>query len=95
MAKLSARGRTELVRLQRFQNENAPLDDRGEVKPLIRTELVLMSDRKVLRKVTFIRLDGSRHDTGWKVIGKLKEEKSTQDFIAIYTEREPKFEQVS
>lgn len=91
MAKLSARGRTELLRLERYENETDPLSDTGEIRPLVRRELALMSDRVVLSKATFTRPDGSTHSAGWSVLGKLKDGQTVETFREAYTTREPKY----
>ena len=79
MAKLSARGRKEVVRLSHA----------GEVdRELVSWEKVtvaLMSDNTVLEKrdVRF-RSDGRPHTWGWKVRGKLAQGKTPAQWEAAY-----------
>jgi len=74
MAKLSARGRTELFRA--FKQEQTPNDNYKEWK---KTFIVLMSDGKILEKYqvkfkpTTYDKKGILHDWGWKVKGKIKQ----------------------
>lgn len=82
MAKLSAHGRTELIRLEKRE----PYTDtcsglpNPDPKYWVRTTFVVMSDGVVLRKTDWCfpcagnpnRTD--KHGTGWKAIRKLKAE---------------------
>lgn len=62
MAKLSARGRTELHRVSKTNGTTV-------------RKLALMSDNTVLQCYTFVEYDGrSRRNTGWGVVGKLRKE---------------------
>lgn len=70
MAKLSARGRTELARVTKTEPRSGGFteDDLGSV----RVDLTLMSDGVVLTKTTWLKPDGKKDfDTGWKVKAKL------------------------
>ena len=64
--KLSAYGRTELARVVKVQ---VPIGKMNEV----RTEMVLLSDRTLARKVTWLKSDGRvDFSSGWKRLGKVK-----------------------
>ena len=67
MAKLSARGRTEVHRMQK---ESPRYGSNGET---VRTEVALMSDNNVLLKMTYL-LEGGKVDysTGWKSQSKIR-----------------------
>lgn len=86
MAKLSARGRIELVRMSK-ETTTFP-EDRDIIWEKI--TLTLMSDNKVLEKrdVRFTpdQYDpsGRFHTWGWKVLGKVKEGVDKQRFIECY-----------
>lgn len=87
MAKLSARGRTELARVRR--------DDGGR-----KTTLALMSDRKVLRKLQ-VHMKATPysaahwHDYGWAVHGTLKEGVTVDQFIDAHVNARAGFVEVS
>ncbi len=69
MAKLNARGRTELVRLSKVRED--PTDD---LTNWSRTTVALMSDGSVLRKLDVrFSSDGRRHSYGWKKFGKMRD----------------------
>lgn len=71
MAKLSARGRTEVFRLVRTL-ELKPSDDPTD-STHVRYERAYMSDRVVLEKRTYLLANGRvNHNTGWNVAGRLK-----------------------
>jgi len=72
MAKLSANGRTELLRMERYKEPSNLYSDTGSIEPTVRTHPGRHVGRKVLKNVQFIRTDGSRHQTGWKVFSKVK-----------------------
>jgi hypothetical protein len=61
MAKLGARGRTELARVAR--------ETVGDVGQKYTTTYALMSDGKTLRKVKAVWSDGHVSDVAWKVAG--------------------------
>lgn len=75
MAKLSARGRTEVVRVAR---EHDPKLFENSLCDWERVTLALMSDGNVLKKLDVrFRADGTarsgeRYSYGWKVLGKFK-----------------------
>lgn len=70
MAKLSARGRKELVRVV-LERPLAREDD--DLIDYEREERALMSDGKILcRRVVRFREGSRRHDYGWNVRGALK-----------------------
>ena len=74
MAKLSARGRTEILRFSK--------ETEGDGQDLIKrkTTIAIMSDRNILKKSTtwwknIYRANGTeRKDGGWTVSGKFKKE---------------------
>lgn len=86
MAKLSARGRTELARISK--------EDCDPISELIiwrRKTLALMSDRTVLEKLdvrfkpdSFFNPRGELYSYGWKVKGKAKPELTPERFREIY-----------
>jgi len=89
MAKLTARGRIELVRLEREQRHN------DDFLTWSRDTVTLCSDYTVLRKrdVRFVpdrfHPEGRKHCHGWKRVGKLKQEPDTiQRFIEFYEQRD-------
>ncbi len=85
MAKLTARGRKELIRLT--QEEETP-NDPNTIKR--RTTVALMDDGKVLRKydvifraTTYSREE--RHSYGWKQRGSIRVGATIQQFLEWYT----------
>ncbi len=69
MAKLNARGRTELVRLSKVRE-----DPTNDLTNWNRTTVALFSDRTILKKLDVrFTSDGRRHSYGWKKYGKMKE----------------------
>jgi hypothetical protein len=79
MAKLSARGRVEVVCDKETYNTTWK-----------KTTVALMSDNKILVKQT-VRFKptthqpkGELHDWGWKVKSTMKKEKTKEDFISFY-----------
>lgn len=73
--KLSAYGRTVVARV--IKTTDLP-DGRK-----VREDVVLLSDRVVGRKTTWLKLDGKvDHGTGWERVGKLKEEVTTNSWLA-------------
>jgi len=91
MAKLSARGRTELARLSKVREGTETYTDGKESgHDWSKTTVVLMSDRTILRKYeirfkadgTF--LAGKKQSYGWKNLGKAKPTLSVQQFIEAY-----------
>jgi hypothetical protein len=70
MAKLTANGRTELVRLAK----TAPGSDSssGAIET-VRTEIAVMSDRKLLQKTTWFKDGKLDFTTGWKLRSKMRE----------------------
>lgn len=74
MAKLSARGRTELARVAKTVT-----DEDGTERT---TKHVLMSDRKVLTWRGWHSVVG-KSNTGWKVRGTLKAGITTEQWIAL------------
>lgn len=74
MAKLSARGRTELLRMEKTYP--------SEVGNM-RATITLMSDGVALIKKTFISPEGKvGHSGGWKVHGRLKKGSTVEDIKA-------------
>ena len=67
MAKLSARGRTELYRLSKVTKEQAETQDAYES---IRY-YAIMSDKHVLKKSTWRNSGGKLEGTPWKDLGRL------------------------
>lgn len=97
MAKLCARGRTELARAthecdEPGQKPSMQWTGDGKQVPVgdpwatvwRRTERALMSDGNVLEKMTIRCADGRRHDWGWRVRGKLKDGMGTGDWVSLY-----------
>jgi hypothetical protein len=91
MAKLSARGRKELLRIERERDVPAIRQDGTEsLTTWERTTRVVMSDGKVLEKfdVRFkpdnYRPNGEFYSYGWKVAGKAKPGKTAADVVAAY-----------
>jgi hypothetical protein len=82
MAKLSARGRKELVRVSRTLTLSP---EESSVTLERRTTLALMDDRTVLEKLDVVfRSDGAKHSYGWKVRGKAKEGVTVDAFLKAY-----------
>jgi hypothetical protein len=82
MAKLSSRGRTELVRLTKLDIKDDPKSLASES----RTTVALMSDRTILEKRDVVfRADGKRHSYGWKVFSKVKEGVTPERFVEAFT----------
>ena len=87
MAKLKARGRVELARMEKEAFPTIAEDSHLEWKRWTRT---LMSDNTVLEKYdtqwrpspTFPK--GNKHSYGWKVHGKLKAGLTPEQWIEIY-----------
>jgi hypothetical protein len=82
MAKLSARGRVELVRLVKDEAED-DLTTRGK------QYVALMSDRTILSKLVVwfkptTYCGERRHDYGWKRRSKVKEGVTAEQFTAVY-----------
>lgn len=69
MAKLSAYGRTQVASAVK-ESDLTPEDEYSAVWR--KHERRLMSDGKVLEKITVKWRDGRRHDWGWKQSGALK-----------------------
>lgn len=89
MAKLSARGRTELVRMEK--EDSAPKSD---IITYERTTYALMSDGNILQKRDVIFPAGPydngkdrKHKYNWTVKGKLKKDVTREQFIAAYSKR--------
>jgi len=82
MAKLSARGRTEVARVAR---ERIIAPESGNSNPVIwrRTTLALMSDRNVLEKNDVRWADGMTHTYPWKVRSKVKPNTTREIFIGL------------
>jgi len=87
MAKLSARGRTELVRLER---EREVPSDEDRLTCWEKISVVLMSDCTILQRLDVRFLpdslspEGRFHSYGWKVIAKAREpdiEKFTANYV--------------
>ncbi len=80
MAKLTARGRTELARLSIVEVPNDSTITRE------RTRMVaLMSDGNVLEKIDVVFVDGKKHSYGWKVkVAAKKLDLSCGEFTAAY-----------
>jgi len=88
MAKLSARGRTELVRLSKEYTAEQIADRLLKTEPLTdweRVTVALMSDGKILSKrdVRF-KSDGRKHSYGWTVKAKVKADVTPERFRAAY-----------
>lgn len=73
MAKLSARGRTELHRIKKVVSR---VDAEDAVERIITTTYAFMSDRHLLKKVDVVVKDEDNPDMrlagGWKDRGKIK-----------------------
>jgi hypothetical protein len=87
MAKLKARGRTEIARL--VLEQDTPL---SELVSSEKIQVALMSDGNVLdrRVVRWRKQDtysSGPHDYGWKVKGKIKTGLTPEDFIRIYQKK--------
>lgn len=78
MAKLSARGRTELARVAREQHYTDRLT--GEFKEYT-VRLALMSDGKVLIKRSWRDENGKTANSGWTVRGTLKKGITTEQWV--------------
>lgn len=79
MAKLSARGRKEIVRLEKTVRVIE-----GDGTTIIRRwTLALMDDQNILEKLDVTR-NGDKMTFGWKVKSKLKPEATTDQFTAAY-----------
>ena len=80
MAKLSARGRTELARIVR--KETIP---DGNTTKERRTTLALMSDRTILEKFDVTYPDGMKNSFSWKVrTRKVKADVTPEQFIETF-----------
>ena len=83
MAKLSARGRKELVRVEK--EESTP---DGELTVWSRTTLALMSDLKVLKKLDVrFKSDDRPYSYGWKVYGKAKADLTADRFVEVFAKK--------
>lgn len=89
MAKLSAHGRTEIVRMER--ENHAPKSDTIIYEKITVT---MMSDGNMLEKRDVIFPAGPydngknrRHSWGWKKKGKLKADMTREKFIEIFSKR--------
>lgn len=82
MAKLGARGRTELVRLEK----KIAVEDPSALASERRYSVALMSDEKVLTKMDVVfRADGKKHSYGWKDSGKkIKAGLTVAEFSSVY-----------
>lgn len=75
MAKLGARGRTEVFRA----SKETPGGSDGNLDiERTRNEVAFMSDRTILAKTTVYYKAGGSHNWGWKVVGRLKREVSLE-----------------
>lgn len=89
MAKLKARNRTEIVRMER--EDNAP---KSEIIIWEKVTVAMMSDGKMLEKRD-VRFPAGpydngkdrKHTYGWKVKGKLKADMTREKFIEIFSKR--------
>lgn len=82
MAKLSARGRTELARLTRDRSITDELINRERIT------LAFMSDGNILRKRdVWFRSDGRYHSYGWKVLKRLHAHDDIDGAIADYEKK--------
>lgn len=81
MAKLSAYGRTCVV--------TCYAENRVESSRYV-VETRLMSDRKILEKVTIHRADGTKHNWGWKQRAKLIESATPESWVA-WMQAKPNF----
>lgn len=91
MAKLSARGRTELARVS-IEKETPD----SALVSWEKTTVTLMSDGSIMEKrdVKF-RSDNRRHSYGWSVLGKAKAGLTPRQFADIYAKRGFEVENVS
>lgn len=81
MARLSARGRTELVRVSKAED----VTDSDSVVTWRRYTKALMSDGTILEKVDVrFKSDGSRHSYGWKAKGKAKKGLTAEQFVEVF-----------
>jgi len=88
MAKLKARGRTEIVRMTRESNEIKKLyDDDKNPRVWARNTIALMSDRKILEKRDVRWQDGSKHSYGWKVVQTVRADVTPEQFTAFYAKQ--------
>jgi len=88
MAKLNARGRTELARVSKVREglEEAAAYGGSTLTDWSRTTLVLMSDGAVLKKLDIrFKSDGSKHSYGWKNYAKAKPGFTAERFVEIFT----------
>lgn len=83
MAKLSARGRKEIARVDREINVNDPT----ALTMWRKTTVALMSDGNMLEKLDVRFRDGHLHSYGWKLRGKVKAEVTPERFVAHFTSR--------
>ena len=71
MAKLSARGRTELARVRIVREQMPGTASSSDLHGTGRTERTLLSDGVVLQKRTWFHADGRKDfGDGWKAYGK-------------------------
>jgi hypothetical protein len=94
MAKLSARGRTELVRLQKEVSASDANNLRANGVEREQYTVTLMSDGRALKKTVtwftpgpYDRGKVRRHDYGWKDMGKVTQESSDPARFAAHFER--------
>lgn len=81
MAKLSARGRKEVVR---FENLQVVTDPESLVSER-RYTVAFMSDHTLLKKIDVVfKSDGKKHSYGWKKIGKAKPTHTAMTLEAFY-----------
>lgn len=71
MAKLSAYGRKELQRYERWSTLEDPSN--GDQGTEVRTEIAVMSDRRMLRKSAWYRDGRQQHASGWSQWKRAKE----------------------
>lgn len=86
MAKLKARGRTEIFRVVR-ERDNLPRRDTDPVSNWVvwrRDTVTLMSDGNFLRKKDARWKDGSKHTWDWTVDGKIKAGLTVEGALEIY-----------
>lgn len=93
MAKLSARGRTELARWKRVRDHYSVPNGRVREDGTTWTvgdvvweqeEIAAMSDRKVLVRRVLRWRDGMRHDYGWTVRGKMNPTTTIESLGRVY-----------
>lgn len=72
MAKLSARGRTEIWRVERIKEVSQEAQEKAKNYDIIKERKVYaaMSDNHLLMKLTCWWKDGMKHDYPWKDQGK-------------------------